>query len=701
MKKWNELTLPEQAAMMKVAVKNGIYNLQDIKAKYNEFAMGGDKEDLKIPSLSEAKRMGVMVGITPFVRQKDYIGGSTSEARDKYWQTDNEMRMLTDSVASQYQINPDLLRTRMDNEGYTDARIKEINKDVKEGANRTLTGEALFHSTSLPYVAGEEFGLDDVGTYINEGTVNLINENWGDGQFLNEHGRWTNMAMGHNYSDNVGIMAATLKGLRELAKKDFPHASDADLDRYASAYYNRGIKGGREWVKNGAKGYKLNKHSIGGPLVEAAMNEYANGGGIHIKPSHRGRLTDLKKRTGKTEAELYRTGSPATRKMITFARNARKWKHGDGGNLFEDGGNPNPMNYDYRGTIFDDELKRQGITHIAELPEITVTGRDPKGYRSAFDGSVQPYIEYFGALSHGLQPLSLSQHVGAAADAIQGKRNYFDSLFNGNSGFFTDKYAAEYPWVSTLGNMAGDISLTYLSTKAISKLPTYMRLEKYYNGVPHRQSEINGKLQFDKNGNPIYMDENFPSVQKDVNVWGVNKADYARNYALDDGKIYKVYADPQELATNILETPTPNKGQYFDWQDLPFILDNQGVTLSKNMKEIAKTGKRSKYRTIDEDYSKLYSPTEGVSTDKVVEHSIKLGKKATRMHSVYDMPLTTFFGKNYSIPVEELVIHKNTNAYVLPHFIPKVKLLFDSQIPYSAKYLTNPFLPVTKYDDKD
>lgn len=49
--------------------------------------------------------------------------------------------------------------------------------------------------------------------------------------------------------------------------------------------------------------------------------------GIYIKPSHRGRLTALKKRTGKSEAELYRTGGPAVRKMITFARNARKWHH--------------------------------------------------------------------------------------------------------------------------------------------------------------------------------------------------------------------------------------------------------------------------------------------------------------------------------------------------------------------------------------
>lgn len=49
--------------------------------------------------------------------------------------------------------------------------------------------------------------------------------------------------------------------------------------------------------------------------------------GIYIKPENRGKLTRLKKRTGKTEAELWKEGNPAVRKMITFARNARKWKH--------------------------------------------------------------------------------------------------------------------------------------------------------------------------------------------------------------------------------------------------------------------------------------------------------------------------------------------------------------------------------------
>ena len=74
-------------------------------------------------------------------------------------------------------------------------------------------------------------------------------------------------------------------------------------------------------------------------LYEKAGNKYGifgGGGGIHIKPSHKGRLTELKRRTGKTEAELYNDGNPAHKRMVVFARNARKWKHSDGGSLYDE-----------------------------------------------------------------------------------------------------------------------------------------------------------------------------------------------------------------------------------------------------------------------------------------------------------------------------------------------------------------------------
>lgn len=76
--------------------------------------------------------------------------------------------------------------------------------------------------------------------------------------------------------------------------------------------------------------------NVGGLLA----NPYGKGGGIHIKPSHRGRFTALLKRTGKPASWFKAHGTPAQKKMATFALNARKWKHEDGGplNLYPSGG---------------------------------------------------------------------------------------------------------------------------------------------------------------------------------------------------------------------------------------------------------------------------------------------------------------------------------------------------------------------------
>ena len=52
-----------------------------------------------------------------------------------------------------------------------------------------------------------------------------------------------------------------------------------------------------------------------------------NKSGIHIKPKNKGKFNALKKRTGKTTAELKHSSNPLTRKRATFAANAAKWKH--------------------------------------------------------------------------------------------------------------------------------------------------------------------------------------------------------------------------------------------------------------------------------------------------------------------------------------------------------------------------------------
>ncbi len=53
--------------------------------------------------------------------------------------------------------------------------------------------------------------------------------------------------------------------------------------------------------------------------------------GIHIKPENKGKFTAYKKRTGKTTSEALHSKDPHVRQMANFARNAKKWKHDDGG----------------------------------------------------------------------------------------------------------------------------------------------------------------------------------------------------------------------------------------------------------------------------------------------------------------------------------------------------------------------------------
>ena len=45
-KLWDDLSIAEKSEIMKVAIQNGITSLQDIKAKYNEFAEGGPKNNI-------------------------------------------------------------------------------------------------------------------------------------------------------------------------------------------------------------------------------------------------------------------------------------------------------------------------------------------------------------------------------------------------------------------------------------------------------------------------------------------------------------------------------------------------------------------------------------------------------------------------------------------------------------------------------
>ena len=76
----------------------------------------------------------------------------------------------------------------------------------------------------------------------------------------------------------------------------------------------------------------LQNYAAYGGLLDM-NNQYSDGGKIYIKPENRGKFTALKERTGKSATWFKEHGTPAQKKMATFALNSRKWKHDDGGSL--------------------------------------------------------------------------------------------------------------------------------------------------------------------------------------------------------------------------------------------------------------------------------------------------------------------------------------------------------------------------------
>ena len=68
-------------------------------------------------------------------------------------------------------------------------------------------------------------------------------------------------------------------------------------------------------------------------VAKEYIKKYKKGGKIYIKPENRGKFTDYcgGTVTAACIAKGKRSNDPKIRKRATFAANARKWKHSEGG----------------------------------------------------------------------------------------------------------------------------------------------------------------------------------------------------------------------------------------------------------------------------------------------------------------------------------------------------------------------------------
>ena len=209
--------------------------------------------------------------------KRRYIGGSTNEARQKYFDTDKELTDSVKVIAKRYNINPNLLASRMAKEGPIDKAINYYNDTNGKFDRRE--------------VHGSDWGLDDTGNNLNEGIITLKEPylSYYDEEFFNEKGREVNSVYSPNWNFGISATAAELEYRRNEMKKRFPNLSDEQLDTAASAAFNRGIYGATKYIKQGRD---LNEYSpfinikkMGGQVKKNIFVELNVGGKKKLVPA--------------------------------------------------------------------------------------------------------------------------------------------------------------------------------------------------------------------------------------------------------------------------------------------------------------------------------------------------------------------------------------------------------------------------------
>lgn len=209
--------------------------------------------------------------------KRRYIGGNTNEARQKYFDTDKELTDSVKVIAKRYNINPNLLASRMAKEGPIDKAINYYNDTNGKFDRRE--------------VHGSDWGLDDTGNNLNEGIITLKEPylSYYDEEFFNEKDRKVNSIYSPNWNFGISATAAELEYRRNEMKKRFPNLSDEQLDAAASAAFNRGIYGATKYIKQGKD---LNEYSpfinikkMGGQVKKNIFVELNVGGKKKLVPA--------------------------------------------------------------------------------------------------------------------------------------------------------------------------------------------------------------------------------------------------------------------------------------------------------------------------------------------------------------------------------------------------------------------------------
>jgi hypothetical protein len=543
---WNELSLKDKADYIKESVNNGIYNLSDIRNRYNMYANGGYK-----PSESIKKRI------------TNWEGSSMRTNRSFQAEANDFNRVIPSNIRSKlsqqqldalysygYNVGMGNLKKRVLPTLTNYVQGKASNEDVqksmwasKDNELRGLTTRrnierSLFggkYQTVFTGTGGipHNYGYTATTNRSSSNPYQIQNEEWQGKNYLGAYkGLQLSMndIMGKTKETDIDDLFSTGTGpiisMNNLlsignntvapVQPDYSYAksllSDFDSDLNSNMFGNGGkiprtYQGDLNHLKD--VGYQKWRAHLPTNLREETSDynlyeAYKSGAkprlesdGFHHLPSRDSRTNKiLKKATHPTYGMALREDAiegylPVYNNGETYTY-PLPWIKAYGGkiNMFAEGGNLNFIDADNRrsnillhtedGNLYDSIGNNYTQSYLDEEHIPIIKGTMPRNTRQYYDPNTT--LEFINAAIAPISNFSPSNIVGSIREA-RDYNTFMNSFMNqDNTGFFTREYAKEHPYISTLGNIGGDIL-------------TGVALNKGYNTLKNNiNSRINKRL---------------------------------------------------------------------------------------------------------------------------------------------------------------------------------------------------------------
>lgn len=419
---WNELSLKDKADYIKESVNNGIYNLSDIRNRYNMYANGGYK-----PSESIKKRI------------TNWEGSSMRTNRSFQAEANDFNRVIPSSIRSKLsQQQLDALYSYGYNVG-----MGNLKKRVLPTLTNYVQGKASNEDVQKSMWASKDNELRGLTT-----RRNIERSLFG--------GKYQTVFTGtggtpHNY----GYTATTN---RSSSNPYQIQNEEWQGKNYLGAY----------------KGLQLSMNDIMGKTKETDIDDlFSTGTGPIIS------MDNLLSIGNNTVAPVQPDYSYAKSLLSDFDSDLNS-------NMFAEGGNLNFIDADNRrsnillhtedGNLYDSAGNNYTQSYLDEEHVPIIKGTMPRNTRQYYDPNTT--LEFINAAIAPISNFSPSNIVGSIREA-RDYNTFMNSFMNqDNTGFFTREYAKEHPYISNAGNFLGDLALFSFPYNKASKINNIESLSK-------------------------------------------------------------------------------------------------------------------------------------------------------------------------------------------------------------------------------